>query len=384
MSDDSSNENLAGHHLTQSKKPIESDKKLGNNMEQSLIKKVSTALLALLSLLLSVAWLAGLFDDKVSPSIAKPQVKSPRDIFTVTPQNHVVFEPIAASVSAKQASIMSSRLLARIDKITVRAGDTVKEGQLLIKLEQSALHSQVLQANEQVNVMQARHLEAKKNFERSKDVHRQKLISDAELDKSKADFYALLAELSTTKQTLKQAQTTLSYTELRAPMDGRVVDRFAEPGNTAQPGNKLLSIYNPLSLRVEGQVREALALNLTLGQSIEVQLPTVNQTLQARIEEIVPAANTGSRSFLVKASINYQEQLLPGMYARMLIPSGRENVIYLPKNYIAQVGQLSVVWVNESGVAQRRFVRLGKATTNGLVAIISGLQANEQVLLKPN
>jgi len=352
-------------------------------MEQALIKKASIALLTLTGLLLSVAWFAGLFNDKVSPSIAEPRVRSYQNIFTVTRQNNIVFEPIAATVTAKQASIISSRILARIDDILVRAGDSVEEGQLLIKLEQSELQSHVLQAKEQVNVVLARYLEAQKNFERSKDIHHQKLISDVALDKSQADFTALLAELNTVKQVLKQAQTTLSYTELRAPMDGRVVDRFAEPGNTAQPGNKLLSIYNPLSLRVEGQVRETLAFKLTQGQTIEVQLPTLNQLLPAKIEEIVPAANTGSRSFLVKASIKYQEQLLPGMYARMLIPAGSENVIYLPKDRIAQVGQLSVVWVNEGGLAQRRFVRLGKETATGLVAIISGLDVNDQVLVKP-
>jgi|TARA_B110000908_G_scaffold170805_1_gene231452 RND family efflux transporter MFP subunit len=352
-------------------------------MKQAWIQKLSIPLLTLVGLLLSVAWFAGLFNDKVMPNVTKPLVQNYKDVFTVTPQNTIVFEPIAATINAKQASIISSRILARIDEILVRAGDTVKEGQLLIKLEQAELQSQVLQAKEQVNVILARYIEAKKNFERSKDIHRQKLISDVVLDKSKADYNALLAELNTVKQVLKQVQTALSYTELRAPMDGRVVDRFTEPGNTAQPGNKLLSIYNPLSLRVEGQVREKLAFELTQGQTIEVQLPTSNQVLQAKIEEIVPAANTGSRSFLVKASIKYQEQLLPGMYARMLIPAGRENVIYLPKSRIAQVGQLSVIWVNEGGIAQRRFVRLGKETADGLVAIISGLQANEQVLVKP-
>ena len=357
--------------------------KVGNNMEKSWVNKITLPLVTLAGLLLSVAWLAGLFDVKVSPSIAEREVKKFNDIYTITPKIQKVFEPIAASVTAKQASIISSRLLARIDDISVRAGDSVKEGQLLIKLEQADLQSQVLQAKEQVNVILARHAEAKKNYQRSKEVHSQKLISDVELDKSKADFDALSAELSTTKQALKQAKTTLSYTELRAPMDGRVVDRFAEPGNTAQPGNKLLSIYNPLSLRVEGQVREELALNLTQGQTIEVQLPTFDKTLQAQIEEIVPAANTGSRSFLVKASIKYQEQLLPGMYARMLIPAGIEDVIYLPKDRIAKVGQLSVVWVNDDGVAQRRFVRLGKETADGLVAIISGVEANELILLKP-
>jgi len=357
--------------------------KVGNNMEKSWVNKITLPLVTLAGLLLSVAWLAGLFDDKVAPSTAEPQVKNHKDIYTVTLQNKRVFEPIAASVTAKQASIISSRLLARIDDISVRAGDTVKEGQLLIKLEQSDLQSQVLQAKEQVNVILARHVEAKKNYQRSKEVHSQKLISDVELDKSKADFDALSAEVSTAKQAFKQAKTTLSYTELRAPMNGRVVDRFAEPGNTAQPGKKLLSIYNPLSLRVEGQVREALALTLTQGQTIEVQLPTFDKTLQAQIEEIVPAANTGSRSFLVKASIKYQEQLLPGMYARMLIPAGSEDVIYLPKDRIAKIGQLSVVWVNEAGVAQRRFVRLGKETADGLVAIISGVEVNDKVLKIP-
>ncbi len=356
---------------------------VGNTMEKSFIQKAAVPMITLIGLLLSVAWLAGLFDDKIAPSISERQVENHQNVFTVEMKKEGVFEPIAASVTAKQASIMSSRILARIEAITVRAGDTVKKGQLLIKLEQSDLQSQVLQAKEQVKVMLARHIEAKRNYNRSLEVHSKKLISDVELDKSKADFDALTAELSTTKQALKQAQTTLSYTELRAPMNGRVVDRFAEPGNTAQPGNKLLSIYNPLSLRVEGQVREALALNLRQGQSITIELPTFNKTLTAQIEEIVPAANTGSRSFLVKASIEYQEQLLPGMYARMLIPAGDENVIYLPKDRIAQVGQLSVVWINEQGVAQRRFVRLGKENANGMVAVISGLVAGEQVLVKP-
>ena len=78
-------------------------------MTQVLIKKASISLLTLTGLLVSVAWFAGLFDDKVSPSIAEPQVKKHKNIFTVTPQHNIVFEPVAASVTAKQASIISSR-----------------------------------------------------------------------------------------------------------------------------------------------------------------------------------------------------------------------------------------------------------------------------------
>ena len=355
----------------------------GKIMKKSFIQKAVIPLLTLVGLLVCVAWIAGLFDEKIAPDILVPTVEEHQNIYTTKSEAQMIFEPVAASITAKQASVISSRLLARIDEITVRAGDSVKEGQLLIKLEQSDLHSQVLQEQEQVKAITARHIEAQKNYQRATQVYQQKLISEVELDKSKSDFDALSAELSTAKQALKQAQTTLSYTEIKASMNGRVVDRFAEPGNTAQPGNKLLSIYNPLSLRIEGQVREGLALNLAQGQTITVQLPTFNKSVPAQIEEIVPAANTGSRSFLVKASIHYQEQLLPGMYAKMLIPAGSENVIYVPQNRVAQVGQLSVVWVNENGLAQRRFVRLGKENHEGLVSVISGLSANEQVLVKP-
>lgn len=352
-------------------------------MEKSTFEKFAVPILALVGLLVCVAWLAGGFDEKVAPETINHQGKSVDDVYHVTSQTHQVYEPVSASVTAKQASIISSRILARIDKVAVRAGDNVKAGQLLISLEQSDLLSQVEQAKEQISAIEARYLEAKKNFERSTTIHQQKLISDGDLDKAKSNFDSLSAELRTSKQALVQAETTLSYSQLNAPITGRIVDRFAEPGDTAQPGVKLLSIYNPLSLRVEGQVREALALQLNQGQKITVELPSVHKSLEGVIEEIVPAADTGSRSFLVKASIDYQEKLLPGMYARMLIPSDNESVISIPKDRIAQVGQLSVVWVNDNGQPQRRFIRVGKLLDENSVSVISGLKEGEQVLLIP-
>jgi RND family efflux transporter MFP subunit len=171
----------------------------------------------------------------------------------------------------------------------------------------------------------------------------------------------------------------LSYASLIAPIDGRIVDRFAEPGDTAQPGIKLLSLYNPLSLRVEAHVREQLALTLTNGQKIEIELPSVNKVIMGEIEEIVPAANTGSRSFLVKARITYNENLLPGMYARMLIPAGEQISLSIPTKNVARVGQLDFVWLDINGEIQRRLVRLGKEKNN-MITVISGLTVGDKVI----
>ncbi len=359
--------------------------------QNSKTQKVIIPIIALTMLLLIVAWLAGSFDEKIAPAInVKNNEKSsaiqtkPENIFTVVASTKTIYEPVAASVEAKQATIISSRILARIDKINNRAGDSVKKGEVLIELEQHDLHSQVLQAKQNINAITARHKEAKQNYNRAVELFKTELISEFVLDKNRADYQSIVAELTAAEQALSQAKTTLSYATLIAPIDGRIVDRFAEPGDTAQPAAKLLSLYNPLSLRVEAQVREKLALTLNHGQSIDIELPTVNKTITGEVEEIVPAANTGSRSFLIKVRINANENLLPGMYARLLIPAGEQTTLRIPDNKIVSVGQLDFVWLTVDGEIQRRFVRLGKTDTNNRVVVISGLSVGDKVVNPQN
>jgi len=285
-----------------------------NKANKSIAQKILIPVIALTILLLMVAWIAGSFNEKVSPTLNENINKiqnitsfNKSNLYKVVASSDTVYEPVAASVEAKQATIISSRILARIDTIKVRAGDKVKKGDLLIQLEQGELTSQVLQAQQNINAIQARHIEAKQNLERSIELYKKQLISAFDVDKNRADHKSIIAELTAAKQALYQAKTTLSYATLKAPINGLIVDRFAEPGDTAQAGKKLLSLYNPLSLRVEAQVRERLALTLTQGQKINIELPSVNKTFIGEVEEIVPAANTGSRSFLIKARINYHE-----------------------------------------------------------------------------
>lgn len=351
---------------------------------KSILAKFLVPLIALVILLLMVAWLAGSFDEKVSPSLNKENSASQLDklnLHTVIAHKNKVYEPVAASVEAKQATIISSRILARINKVYVRAGDTVQKGAELIKLEQHDLQSQVLQAKQNVNATLARHKEAKQNYQRTEELFKINLVSEFERDKSHADFQSIDAELTASEQALALAETTLSYATLTAPINGRIVDRFAEPGDTAQPGSKLLSLYNPLSLRVEAQVRETLALTLKHGQQINIELPAIDKTLNGEIEEIVPAANTGSRSFLIKVRINYHENLLPGMYARLLVPAGEEKLLVIPSDAITHVGQLDFVHIKVDNKVQRRFIRLGKIQINEQVSVISGLELGDKIVI---
>lgn len=355
--------------------------------QQRTMKKILLPVIALTMLLLMVAWLAGSFDQKVSPTLNQEINKASNmalitqeNTYTVIAKTDAIFEPVAASVEAKQTTIISSRMLARINTIAVNAGDKVKKGDVLITLEKSDLQSQVLQAKQNIIALLAREEEAEKNFIRAKELLEKQLISTFNFDKATADYQSIVAELTAAEQSLSQVETTLSYATLIAPINGLIVDRFAQPGDTAQAGTKLLSLYNPLLLRVEAQVREQLALSLTHGQKIDIELPSINKTITGEIEEIVPAANTGSRSFLIKARITNNENLLPGMYARMLIPAGEEINLIIPDNKVTHVGQLDFVWVNTNGSIERRFVRLGKTQPNNMVTVISGLMDGDKII----
>ncbi len=338
------------------------------------------ALGAVVLLVLLVAWMAGLFRERLTPGLEEQQAAGPEPVYIVEPEVVPVSEPVAGSVEAKQATIVSSRIMSRIQKIHVRSGDQVSEGQVLVELEKSDLEARVAQATDQIAAVRARLTEAERNLQRAVELQGRGLLSVADRDAAQANRDTLQAELQSAEQVLAESRAALAYAAIQSPIDGRVVDRFAEPGDMAAPGSHLISLYNPLSLRVEAQVREQLALSLAIGQPIPVSLPALDLHIEGAIEEIVPAAEPGSRSFQVKIRLPYEERLLPGMYARVLVPAGSEQRLYVPRALLAQVGQLWVVRVTGPEGPERRFLRLGREVADGRVEVVSGLAPGEQVL----
>jgi membrane fusion protein, multidrug efflux system len=350
------------------------------------LKKWLLAVLAMVLLVLMMGWMAGVFHPKVRPgdSAVPSQQAVGVSAFVVEQVSVAATEAVPATIGARQATTISSRVLARITRVLVRAGDSVSEGQLLLELERSDLESKLAQWQQRAVAVRARLTEARLNLERAQDLQKRGLVAQAVLDEARASHDELQAELATAQRSMEEAEVAISYTEIRSPFDGRVVDRFAEPGDTASPGEKLLALYNPLSLRVEAAVRESLALQLQLDQEVQVEIPAQGRVLAAQIEELVPAADPGSRSFLVKARIEYQQDLLPGMYARLLIPAGEETLVIIPDSLVSRFGQLDVVWVQRDTQTERRFIRLGRPMGPGQVEVVSGLASGEVLVPKPD
>jgi RND family efflux transporter MFP subunit len=179
-----------------------------------------------------------------------------------------------------------------------------------------------------------------------------------------------------------EAKAMLSYTEIRAPKSGRIVDRLAEPGDTARPGEPLLRLYDATSLRLEAPVKEELAIRLEVGQNLDVYIDALERTVSGTVDEIVPQADAPSRSFLVKVAVPRSDDLYEGMFGRLRIPAGRRRHLCLAMDAIRQVGQLEFVDVLlPDGTLEQRFIKTGRVGMPGRVEVLSGLEAGEKVVL---
>ncbi len=348
------------------------------------IKKWLLPVIAVIGLVVVIAWMAGIFSNKIEPGLDSDTPRELANAISVDIERVQNYEPVPASIAARQTTVISSRVLARITDILVNAGDKVSHGDLLVTLENNDFQAQVQQARARVNALDARLTEAQTDLNRSRQLRESGVLSQSDLDRARANHDSLVAEIEAARQALDQSETLLGYTRIQSPIDGLVVDRFSEPGDTVSPGVQILTLYNPTTLRVEAQVRESLSLSLAQGQSLQVEIPSLNKTLNAVIEERVPAADPGSRSFLVKARLEQTPGLQPGMYARLMIPSSIEEQILVPADRIGQVGQMQIAWVaSPQGNIERRFVRTGTLYPDGRIQITSGLDSNDLILPIP-
>jgi RND family efflux transporter MFP subunit len=245
------------------------------------------------------------------------------------------------------------------------------------------LNARLDQAHQTVVAARARLQDAESDYERVQRILKADpgAIAKAEVDQAEVAVRTARAELKRARRQEDEARTALSYSTLRAPISGRVVDRYADAGDTARQGEPVLRMYDPLSLRLEANVRESIASTLRKDAALTVRVDALEKEFPATVDEIVPSADPGSRSFLVKAALPSERDLYPGMFGRLLIPVGTVERVYVPERAVTEVGQLTFLMVRTDRGPERRYVRLGFRSKEDLVEVISGLAPGEAVLL---
>ncbi len=347
--------------------------------------KLWEAVAGLVGVALVIVWLSGGFSPRVAPGSAElvgatVSADAPRATIEVieTPE----IEWTSGTVTSARETTVAARILARIAAIRVRAGDVVRRGDVLVVFEAKDIKARVAQARDALKTAKARLALAGAEKERFTPLYESGVIPRQRYDEVIAKYDAARAEVGRLEEALKEAEAELSYTVMRAPVSGRVVERLAEPGETAVVGRPLLRLYDPSVLRVETPVRESLAVHLDVGERLRARAPALGRSFEGPIEEIVPFAEPGARTLLVKVGLPQDPKLFAGMYMSVAIPAGTARRLAIPAAAITRIGQLDFAdVVNAAGRRERRLVTLGAALDDDRIEVLSGLDAGETVLL---
>ncbi|HNQ04660.1 MAG TPA: efflux RND transporter periplasmic adaptor subunit [Thiobacillaceae bacterium] len=283
------------------------------------------------------------------------------------------------SVVALESVKVASRLMGYIKDIAVAEGQRVKAGQRLFTIDPLDIEGAVAQARLGLQQAEDALQDAKADYQRFQALYEDEVVSRQQYEKMKLNYDMAVTRAAQAKAGLGTAQGQMRYATVNSPINGVVTQKLAMEGDIAAPGHPVLLVENPDRLQVQTSVPEAVFKTLKLGQTVEVQVDGQEQSVQARVARLSPAADPMSHTYMVKLDVA-GAGLQSGAFARVLFPTGRQLILTLPRSAVQErAGITGVFVVDDAGIARYRMVRTGNEI-DGQVEILSGLNPGERVV----
>jgi len=334
------------------------------------MKQAGKPLAGLLGLAVIVVWTSGALRSKQEPGKleAEQAVAVPEGAVVVTARRETVPERVALSgtVRSERRINLSARLPAYVEAVHVSAGASVKEGDLLLALDQRELLKDLAAAEAQL-------AQAETAYQRSKRLLETNATTAQAHESAESAYKSAAAGM-------ERVKVMLSYTRITAPLDGVVADRYIEAGDLAGAGQVLLSVYDPARLRLEVPVPARLIAHFPEGCEVSVTLDQRPVPMKGVVTEVVSEFDPVTRTRRVKIHLeDAHAEALPGMYGQVVIETDPHSAVLLPAEAVTRIGQLESVQVVREGRMSRRLVRTGPRH-GAQVEILSGLEGGEQVM----
>ena len=280
----------------------------------------------------------------------------------------------------------------RLKKIHVLPGAKVKAGMLLVEIDDRDILSERDSALTEIEGAQLAVDKTKRNFERAKDLHAQKLISQEAFDNLSSELAIARNSLAKAERRKQLVEDKLSKTKVIAPGDGTVLTVPVVEGQvvisaaSVNSGTILMTIADLSRLIVDTHVNQVDVAKLLPKQEVSLSAESIrDESLSAIITFIAPVATVKNavKGFTVQAAIETaSERLRPGMTVQMTIPvANAESALAVPVGAIFKgEGNSRVVYVRDGERTEKRSVKIGVTNTEH-AQILQGLKEGEQILL---
>ena len=314
------------------------------------------------------------------------------------------------SVRARVTTLLSARTMGSILEVRVQSGDTVKAGQVIAVIDardietsrrqaeagrreaqdaQPEADSGVEAAKAQLDLAESSHRRMKSLFDDKSITAQEFDEAEARLKTARASYemarakrHQLDSKVQQADEAVAQTKLQASFAQVTAPFAGTIIERKAEPGMLATPGTPIVVIEQGGAYRLEASVDESRLAKIRPGMAVRVHLDAFDKDLAARVDEVVPALDPGSHSFIVKLNLPGVAGLRSGVFGRALFEFGERETLAVPASAMVHEGQIDRLFVAEGNAARGRMVKAG-TRSGDMVEILSGLSAGELVIERP-
>ena len=292
------------------------------------------------------------------------------------------------TVEAVRQAVLAAQVAGNVVELNVRAGDRVRAGQVLLRIDARAAEQGAAASTAQVAAARAALEVAAQEVARKRQLYAKNYIAQAALDQAEGQYRAAQAQVNAQAAQARAAQAQTGFHVVQAPFDGVVAALGVERGDMAMPGRPLLTVYDPVALRVTAAVPGAALQGGATGA--QVLLGTQPEAITPRRVQVLPTVDAASLTQQVRAELPAGlAGVVPGQFARLTLPGaaapldGVAQRLYVPPAAIVRRAELTGVYVlGPQGEPLLRQVRLGPPQGDR-VEVLSGLAAGERVVTQP-
>jgi len=322
-----------------------------------------------------------------------------------------IYEAVG-TVVAQTSSTVAGKLMGTVTAVYAREGDAVKQGAVLVAIDDRQVTAQLQQA--QAALAEARQAEsaalsardaalagvilARATHNRYLRLIQDESVSRQEFDEveahrnqAEAAFKQADAMVEAVRQKIHQAEAAVAAVavskkdaRILAPYNGIVTAKMVSAGDLAAPGRPLFVLEKSGGVRVDVVIPEAHIAAVKPNQKLKVTLPSLqSQVIEGTVQAIVPGADPQSRSFIVKVDLPANTAIPSGLFARITVPLGDTPMLLIPVSAVVAQGQLTGVYlVDAEGIARFRLIRTGRKLED-LVEVLSGLPEGSHYVVVP-
>ena len=288
-------------------------------------------------------------------------------------------------VEAVKQSTVSAQISGRVKEVNFDVGDTVKKGQVILRIDERETEQALAGSQAQVMQAQAALTQAKASYQRSLQLFEQKYISQSALDKAKADLDMAQAQAAASQAGESQSALARGYAAVIAPFGGVVASRLVEMGEMVTVGKPLMVGFDPTQMRVVVSVPQYKLVEIGTHPKVNTELTSLKRWVKAAAVSVQPSADARTHSTQVRITLPANEKgVYPGMFVRAHFVVGKAKKLLIPATAVIRRSEVVAVYVvDDKGVAKLRQVRLGETSGENEVEVLVGLNPGDNVALEP-